>query len=74
METEIDFVVTWVDGSDKAWREDKARYDGTGIIDDSEERYRDWELFKYWFRGVEKNTHYYYSYYVLTGCRSIYNI
>lgn len=55
METEIDFVVTWVDGSDKAWREDKARYDGTGIIDDSEERYRDWELFKYWFRGVEKN-------------------
>ncbi len=55
METEIDFIVTWVDGSDKAWREDKARYDGTGIIDDSEERYRDWELFKYWFRGVEKN-------------------
>ncbi len=54
MESGIDFVVTWVDGSDRAWREDKARYDGTGIIDDNEERYRDWGLFKYWFRGVEK--------------------
>ena len=54
MEQEIDFVVTWVDGSDKAWRKEKARYSGQGTIDDSEERYRDWGLFRYWFRGVEK--------------------
>jgi len=51
---EIDFVITWVDGSDKAWREEKARYDTTRGTDDNEERYRDWELLKYWFRGVEK--------------------
>ena len=50
----IDFVVTWVDGSDAAWREEKARYSGTGVVDDREERYRDWGLFRYWFRGVEK--------------------
>lgn len=50
----IDFVITWVDGSDKAWREEKARYDTTSGTDDNEERYRDWELLKYWFRGVEK--------------------
>lgn len=65
MEHEIDFVVTWVDGSDPAWRREKAEYlkreplreqkDSAGIqSDDSEERYRDWELLKYWFRGVEK--------------------
>lgn len=50
----MDFVVTWVDGSDRAWREEKARYSGEGVIDSSEERYRDWGLFRYWFRGVEK--------------------
>lgn len=50
----IDFVVTWVDGSDKEWREQKARFSGEGTVDDNEERYRDWELFRYWFRGVEK--------------------
>ncbi len=51
---EIDFVITWVDGSDQAWREEKARYDGSVGVDDEEERYRDWEFLKYWFRGVEK--------------------
>lgn len=51
---EIDFVITWVDGSDKAWREEKARYDTSSGTDDNEERYRDWELLRYWFRGVEK--------------------
>lgn len=51
---EIDFVVTWVDGSDPAWRAQKAQYDGSGNIDDREERYRDWGLFRYWFRGVER--------------------
>lgn len=51
---EIDFVITWVDGSDKAWRKEKAQYDTSGVTDDDEERYRDWELLKYWFRGVEK--------------------
>lgn len=54
MGQDIDFVVTWVDGSDKEWRAEKARYSGKGVVDDSEERYRDWGLFKYWFRGVEK--------------------
>ncbi len=50
----IDFVITWVDGSDKAWRAQKAEYDGSTGIDDNEERYRDWDILKFWFRGVEK--------------------
>ena len=50
----IDFVVTWVDGSDPAWRQEKARYSKAGEADDSEERYREWGLLRYWFRGVEK--------------------
>ncbi len=51
---QIDFVITWVDGGDKAWRKEKACYDPSVGADDDEVRYRDWELLKYWFRGVEQ--------------------
>ncbi len=55
MNDKIDFIVTWVDGNDEAWRKRKAAFAPTG----SEEligvnRYRDWGLMRYWFRGVEK--------------------
>lgn len=49
----IDFVVTWVDSSDPLWQEEYAKYKTDGqSIDFS--RYRDWNIFKYWFRAVEK--------------------
>lgn len=58
----IDFVVTWVDGNDPVWQEEKHKYEK---LENDEEmfeqwnnnkiRYRDWELLKYWFRGIEKN-------------------
>lgn len=55
----IDFVVTWVDGSDTAWKTEKEQYEKNigGFHDkhaNGEERYRDWNLFQYWFRAVEK--------------------
>ncbi len=50
----IDFVITWVDGSDEEWRCEKALYNPETGMDNDSERYRDWELLKYWFRGVEK--------------------
>lgn len=56
-ENKIDFVVTWVDGSDKSWQQEKSKYDlayDSAEVDDTNERYRDWENLKYWFRGVEK--------------------
>lgn len=54
---EIDFVVTWVDGADEKWQQEKRSWKEklTGAVDDRQERYRDFGLFKYWFRGVEKN-------------------
>lgn len=54
---EIDFVVTWVDMDDPAWRADFEKYSGkkgntkNGV---SEARFRDYGFLKYWFRGVEK--------------------
>ena len=52
----IDFVIPWVDGNDPAWQLEKAKITGTRYSDDSKARYRDWDILKYWFRGVEKYT------------------
>lgn len=56
----IDFVIAWVDGADPVWRKKKEEClqkhdrETDGMQDDREERYRDWGILKYWFRGVEK--------------------
>lgn len=50
----IDFVLPWVDGNDPEWRKRKAEYAGGVLSDDREERYRDWDLTRYWFRSVER--------------------
>ena len=53
MKEKIDFVILWVDGNDKKWLEQKNSYTNkTEEIKKS--RFRDWDLLKYWFRGVEK--------------------
>lgn len=54
MQKEIDFVVLWVDGNDKAWQEKKKRYTPQEKADDSAARYRDWDILRYWFRSVER--------------------
>ena len=54
----IDFVITWVDGSDPVWQlEKKKTLEDSGMkakTDDRKERYRDWDNLRYWFRGVEQ--------------------
>ena len=48
-------MITWVDDTDPAWREKKAKYTGCVYAEgNTEDRYRDWDTLKYWFRGVEK--------------------
>lgn len=58
MTDKIDFVVLWVDPNDEEWQESRKKYaklpKDTTNIDDSAARYRDWDTFQYWFRGVEK--------------------
>lgn len=52
---QIDFVVLWVDGADTEWEQERARFcmeysnNGSGA-----NRYRDWGLMRYWFRGIEQ--------------------
>ncbi|MBO5637303.1 MAG: Stealth CR1 domain-containing protein [Acidaminococcaceae bacterium] len=50
----IDFVITWVDGNDPVWRAEKAKYQNKSIGDMRDNRYRDWDTLRYWFRGVER--------------------
>lgn len=50
----IDFVVTWVDDSDPAWQARKERaVEEEDCYTAYDVRYREWGLFKYWFRAVE---------------------
>ena len=56
---DIDFVITWVDGNDPAWKTQKMHYlselsDRDTIAKQGDYRFRDWELLHYWFRAVEK--------------------
>lgn len=54
METNIDFVLIWVDNNDRNWKSEKNKYlINECVTNDSEIRYRDWENLKYWFRAVE---------------------
>lgn len=50
----MDFVILWVDNSDPQWIESYNKYSTLhgGIKKDI--YYRDWDILKYWFRGVEK--------------------
>ncbi|MCH5239638.1 MAG: Stealth CR1 domain-containing protein [Muribaculaceae bacterium] len=53
----IDFVVVWVDMNDPQWQADFSRWSGkekTDKYNTGMERFRDYGLLKYWFRGVEK--------------------
>lgn len=50
----VDFVVTWVDDTDEKWLKEKEKYDSNYSEGNGDERYRDWNQLKYWFRSVEK--------------------
>lgn len=50
----MDFVVTWVDDNDPEWREQFNSYRKETQNDKSEVRFRSWDNFHFWFRGVEK--------------------
>lgn len=53
---DIDIVMPWVDGNDPEWQKEFNKYalEKSRITDANVDRYRDWDLLKYWFRGVEK--------------------
>lgn len=51
----IDFVIAWVDGNDPEWQKEKNKYSNDKNFDKRVNAYRDWDLLRYWFRGIEQN-------------------
>lgn len=49
----IDFVVMWVDGNDLSWQDKMLSYKGASE-QSNPTRFRDWNIFKYWFRSIER--------------------
>ena len=51
----IDFVVLWVDGADPQWQAQRQQFcPRESNNGDAGNRYRDWNLMRYWFRSVER--------------------
>lgn len=54
---DVDIVISWVDGNDQSWIRERNRYRkqyNLKRIDTSVNRYRDWGLLKYIFRGIDE--------------------
>lgn len=49
----IDVVIPWVDGNDPLWLSEYQKYAPCNKGDKSNNRFRDWDLLRYWFRGIE---------------------
>lgn len=63
---DIDFVVTWVDGSDPKWVKKRNSYAPKSNQLNGNDRYRDYGTFKYWFRSVEKYAPWVHKIYLIT--------
>lgn len=51
----IDYVITYVDGSDAVWQKEYETVTGKKIDSSKSERFRSWDNLKYNLRAVEKN-------------------
>ncbi len=63
----IDFVVTWLDSSDPEWQKAYQHYSPYTSGDKNKARFRDMDLFYYWFRSIEKNAPWVHKIYLVTN-------
>lgn len=66
---DIDVVIPWVDPTDEEWQASKNKFlkdFNNDKVDNSENRFRDWDNFKYVFRGIEKYMPWVHKIYLIT--------
>ncbi len=66
---DIDVVIPWVDPTDKEWQASKNKILkdlNNDKVDNSENRFRDWDNFKYVFRGIDKFMPWVHKIYLIT--------
>ena len=66
----IDFVVTWLGSADPQWQEQYAYYKTGAKGDKGKARYREMNIFNYWFRAVEKYAPWVNKLYLITNGKS----
>ena len=69
MNNKIDFVLPWVDGSDKDWQKIKSTYENNkvSVSDGSNNaRFRDMDTLKYVLRSIENNCPWYHKIHIIT--------
>jgi len=64
----IDFILPWIDPSDKTWQKEKAYYERTSNTEDnaSQTRFRDMHTLKYVLRSIEKHCPWYNKIYLIS--------
>lgn len=71
----IDFVITYVNGADPIWLEEKNKYLKNKVnINSCIARYRDWDTLRYWFRCIEKNTPWVNKIYLVVSSDTAYQV
>ena len=66
---DIDVVIPWVDPTDKEWQASKNKFLkdlNNDKVDNSENWFRDWDNFKYVFRGIDKFMPWVHKIYLIT--------
>ncbi len=63
----IDFVVTWLDSTDSRWKEQYQEYSQKTRGDKSKARFRDMNIFQYWFRAAESFAPWVHKIYIITN-------
>lgn len=64
---DIDFVVPWLDCNDPKWQKDYATYSPHTKLGKEDVRFRDHDIFRYWFRAVEKYAPWVHKVYLITN-------
>lgn len=54
MNNKIDFVIPWVDSTDKSWQKERFKYAPEDMTDNRNIRFRNFDNLQFWFRGVER--------------------
>lgn len=67
MMPQIDFVVTWLDSLDPEWQKSYAEYSSNTKGDKANARFRNMNIFKYWFRSVEMYAPWVHKVYLVTN-------
>lgn len=62
----IDFILPWVDGDDKKWKDSKNKYSKNSNESNYDFRYRDMNTLKYVLRSIEQNCPWYNKIYLIT--------